>query len=562
MYAARAKKFQLKPAPPVQPDRNYLQESKQLVEEFCENSSIHGVKYFVGSKRALIEKVWWVAVFLLSLYGCGRLIYFVYQKWDNEPVIVTFAQKPTPVFQVPFPAVTICPETKAKSSEFNFTRIFHLHLNPETRKTLSFSQTRQLQAMLQICEFSFNDQLFNQTYDDDCVAILNNLSIPQMEMFVLCGWHTTYVDCTEEFTLTLTDVGYCYSFNLLSSNDMLRKDQIHSEFEYSLETRPSTNWSLDDGYLSGTDINTYPRRSLGAGIKAGLTVLLKSNESDMDYLCGNSFQGFKVLLHMPNEYPQLLNQHFRIPLNQEVTVAVTPRMIETSDNIVSYKPMRRQCFFNNERYLKFFRMYTQSNCELECLANFTLKRCGCVKFSMPRADHVRICGVLMEACYEKATVELLELEVKIREDRRLRQMDECQCLPACTALQYNTEISQASFEWQRLLPLIPMIQKTVQGTQLSHLQVFLKDSQFIPIRRNELFGLTDFLANCGGLLGLFMGVSILSFVEIFYYCVIKPALLWSTVKPSRKESEPIKAISWSYESDAMHFRKFNLQHSN
>ncbi|XP_055527738.1 pickpocket protein 28-like [Wyeomyia smithii] len=556
MYAARAKKFQLKEPPSVRPARNYLQESRQLAEEFCENTSIHGVKYFVGSQRALIEKVWWIAVFLLSLYGCGRLIYTVYRKWDNEPVIVTFAQKSTPVFQVPFPAVTVCPETKAKVSEFNFTEVFHLNFNPQARRTLSNYQLRQLQAMLQICEFSFNDQMFNQTYDDDCVTLLKNMSIPQMEMFVICGWHTTYFYCSDEFKLILTDVGYCYSFNLLSSDDILRKDQLHTEFEYLLENRSSSNWSLDEGYQVGTDINTYPRRALGAGLKAGLMLLLKSNESDMDYLCGNSFQGFKLLLHMPNEYPQVLNQHFRVPLNQEVTVAVTPRMIETSRNIASYKPIRRQCYFNNERYLKFFRIYTQSNCELECLANFTLRRCGCVKFSMPRAAHVRICGVLMETCYEKATVELLELEVKIREDRRMRHVDECSCLPSCTAVQYNTEISQASFEWQKLLPMVPKIQESIQGTQVSHLQVFLKDSQFIPIQRNELFGLTDFLANCGGLLGLFMGVSILSFVEIVYYCVIKPAILWGKAKPEQKPLKPIKTVSRSIEFDA---KKVNIR---
>lgn len=40
-------------------------------------------------------------------------------------------------------------------------------------------------------------------------------------------------------------------------------------------------------------------------------------------------------------------------------------------------------------------------------------------------------------------------------------------------------------------------------------------------KRSELYGPTDFLANCGGLLGLFMGVSLLSIVEIVYYLTIR-----------------------------------------
>lgn len=55
----------------------------------------------------------------------------------------------------------------------------------------------------------------------------------------------------------------------------------------------------------------------------------------------------------------------------------------------------------------------------------------------------------------------------------------------------------------------------------SRLSIFFKEKQFITSRRSELYGPTDFLANCGGLLGLFMGVSILSIVEMIYYCTLR-----------------------------------------
>lgn len=57
--------------------------------------------------------------------------------------------------------------------------------------------------------------------------------------------------------------------------------------------------------------------------------------------------------------------------------------------------------------------------------------------------------------------------------------------------------------------------------QLARLSIFFKETQFITSKRSELYGQTDFLANCGGLLGLFMGVSILSIVEIIYYLTIR-----------------------------------------
>lgn len=57
--------------------------------------------------------------------------------------------------------------------------------------------------------------------------------------------------------------------------------------------------------------------------------------------------------------------------------------------------------------------------------------------------------------------------------------------------------------------------------QPARLSIFFKEHQFITSKRSELYGQTDFLANCGGLLGLFMGVSVLSIIEVVYYCTLR-----------------------------------------
>lgn len=46
-------------------------------------------------------------------------------------------------------------------------------------------------------------------------------------------------------------------------------------------------------------------------------------------------------------------------------------------------------------------------------------------------------------------------------------------------------------------------------------------SEYLAMKMSAQFGFTDFLSQCGGLLGLFMGVSILSIVEVIYYFTIK-----------------------------------------
>ena len=62
--------------------------------------------------------------------------------------------------------------------------------------------------------------------------------------------------------------------------------------------------------------------------------------------------------------------------------------------------------------------------------------------------------------------------------------------------------------------------------------VSFKEAQFMSSKRSELYGTTDFLANCGGLFGLFMGVSTLSIVELLYFCTVR---LFINIRMRRKK---------------------------
>lgn len=59
----------------------------------------------------------------------------------------------------------------------------------------------------------------------------------------------------------------------------------------------------------------------------------------------------------------------------------------------------------------------------------------------------------------------------------------------------------------------------VFSSHISRVVLFFSDMQFITSERNELYGQTDFFANCGGLLGLFTGFSFISTFEIIIILV-------------------------------------------
>lgn len=62
--------------------------------------------------------------------------------------------------------------------------------------------------------------------------------------------------------------------------------------------------------------------------------------------------------------------------------------------------------------------------------------------------------------------------------------------------------------------------------------IFFEDENVQTFMRKEVHTFTDFLAICGGLLGLFLGISALSIIEIIYYMSLR--LFW-TIRRLRSE---------------------------
>lgn len=56
---------------------------------------------------------------------------------------------------------------------------------------------------------------------------------------------------------------------------------------------------------------------------------------------------------------------------------------------------------------------------------------------------------------------------------------------------------------------------------LVDLVVYFKDIEIDTMKRKEVYTVVDFLAICGSLLGLFLGISALSIVELIYYSTFR-----------------------------------------
>ncbi|CAO1421220.1 unnamed protein product [Diamesa serratosioi] len=493
--------------------------------DYSSKTSIHGIQYLGDEEGHWFEKVFWIVVFVISFSGCSYLIKQTYDKWNDSPVIVSFDQEYTPIWKIPFPAVTICPEAKFQSKFLNISNVFNIIRNSsidDKYPGLFDDDLRKIESLYQICDYYMEPNLFKlettpRLAGEKCLEQLEKLSVEQLETFSTCRWRgQKMIDC-QNFTKIITEEGICYTFNMLDYHDIYKvNDMKHPNHGFR-----SNQWSLNEGYKT-TDTDLYPQRVLGSGLQSSLTIQLSLNKSNLEYSCKTGVQGYRITLHRPGDIPRTSKEYFSVPFNHQTIISVKPRMIITSDELLeSYVPSRRQCY-NDERNLKYFKVYTQSNCELECLTEYVLKTCKCVKFSMPHEKGTKICAYNQVSCYHKAEADWMLEELKNSIEKNSTNHHFCNCLPSCTSLEYDAEISQTNFN-ATAYSIVAGIATELYPEVDASVHIYFKEDHFIAIKRSELFGLTDFLANCGGLLGLFMGFSILSMVEIFYHFTLRYA---------------------------------------
>lgn len=90
------------------------------------------------------------------------------------------------------------------------------------------------------------------------------------------------------------------------------------------------------------------------------------------------------MLHNPAETPRPNQQYILASIDRQHAVLVYPQLTTTSKNVYHLSAEVRKCYWTHEKLLKFFKIYTQNNCKIECFANITQQTCGCVPFYIPR----------------------------------------------------------------------------------------------------------------------------------------------------------------------------------
>jgi acid-sensing ion channel, other len=198
-------------------------------------------------------------------------------------------------------------------------------------------------------EASLEMNSFEYHHNSDFVKYLKSIE-SQRTWF---SWHHAQWNSeeipAETFAETFTEHGIGFTFNLMEDNNLLNFTRLTRDFQYKYN-----------------DTNLQDKRpwSSGARENDGLLVVLYRQF----YAWSNKFckpNAFAV--HSPDELP------VSVPFSpfgytQAVDVYITPEIIQTERDLIAIDPDVRNCFFKDERPLQYFNVYTQKNCEMECLS--------------------------------------------------------------------------------------------------------------------------------------------------------------------------------------------------
>jgi len=135
-------------------------------------------------------------------------------------------------------------------------------------------------------------------------------------------------------------------------------------------------------------------------------------------------------------------------LIQQKNMKISAEIKENDETLQNFEIKKRECFFEDERSLKFFKSYTKNNCEYECLINYTLQHSGCVRVTMPRTKDMRVCKLEDINCYHTVSDSWPNFYYSDPKHHEEFPDFPCDCMPLCTQIKY-TITDKISLNYER-----------------------------------------------------------------------------------------------------------------
>ncbi|XP_048583513.1 acid-sensing ion channel 2-like [Nematostella vectensis] len=443
-----------------------------ILQTFCCNTTLHGVHRIYNSENRLSRLLWVSLLFTVTGYTCKSLVY-TSLRFNSYPHTTLLSVKFPESGALRFPAITVCP-----------TNIFmkrKLHLpdsHPDYEKlglNLTIcNETKELRRRFNLtcgefllcagvpifpahnlnCGVNVTTlrSLYTKSWSNVPEQFIKAYSASFKETIVLCRYGL-YPCNMKLFTEQVNNIGRCFSFNNFVGD---KKESLLKSF-----------------FQTGT-----------------LLLVLNANSKEITY--GHSLtEGFRVIVHDQGTYQGF---HGGVRISPGYMAFVELRQIQTT---FLQSPYKTNC---TRRKLTSYSTYTVNGCLDDCFNTLLVENCGCKFLGFPGFSERRTCTLVDKDCF-------VQLFTSVNPDL-------CNCRPPCETTSFQYELSTSAFPAPNSFLRINMSLET-QRENLAAVQISYVGMQYEHLEEVPVLSVESLFGEVGGILGLMLGCSILTVVEVF-----------------------------------------------
>ncbi|XP_066996183.2 sodium channel protein Nach [Anabrus simplex] len=425
-------------------------------------------------------RIFWLCCCLLSWFGSALLIIASWQNFQNNAISFV-TETLYGDWDTDFPSVSVC-ETD------NDDRIDAVRSQIEKdKRTFDLDEVYK-----EITYFSGEANFIKNTCfegneintDVKCprgnfTSIAKHYRTPCVSVFTNCKWNNKPFNCCQYFLPLPTELGICYSIN-----------NIHTE-----TPRPP--------------LNMVSNRTTGPGslymelrVPSTVYVLAKQDVPSWNSMDRVRFKTKKgTFFHRWYHIKEVENE----PEVREMTIK------------------QRGCRFPDEGGLDVFQKYSYTGCLTQCRKDAQISLCNCSNHQTPNIKPEETCDLVGLNCINSNHMFLSVL----RNRNSFKEALYCPCMLSC--------------EDQELKDTYGTMDNMENNT-LSAVEVTIQDLPSERFKRNVVRGKLDLVVSMGGTTGLFVGASLLSFVELVHYFTLRA---YSTAKIQTAKNQNCKTAGKS-----------------
>ncbi|XP_058873486.1 acid-sensing ion channel 1C-like isoform X2 [Acipenser ruthenus] len=437
------------------------------LQVFANSSTLHGISYIFSYGPMTFRRFLWTLSFLGSL---GLLLLVCVERvtyYFTYPHVTKLDEVAAP--NLTFPSVTICNLNEFRFSKITRNDLFHvgemlelLNNNYEIANT-QLAEPEVLAALKDKANFrGFKAKPFNMT------DFFNRTGHDIGEMLLQCTYRGE--SCYPiNFTTIYTRYGKCYMFN------------------------------------SGLDGNPV-LTTLKGGMGNGLEIMLDIQQDEYLPVWGETDEtsyeaGIKVQIHSQDEPPFIDQLGFGVAPGFQTFVSCQQQML-------MYLPPPWGDCKSTPIESEFFSTYSITACRIDCETRYLIENCNCRMVHMP--GNATVCTPEQyKECADPALDFLVE-----------KDSEYCVCETPCNMTRYGKELSMVKIPSKASAKyLAKKFNKTEQyiGENILVLDIFFEALNYETIEQKKAYEVAGLLGDIGGQMGLFIGASILTILEIFDY---------------------------------------------